>query len=579
MSARRILLVDDSSTMRRMLSTLLADQGYEVKTAVDGNDGLAKAREDPVPELILSDFEMPELDGPGLCRAVKSDPELRTIPVLMLTTLGETKSKVAGLDAGADDYIQKPKSPGDIEELFARIRAHFRTRRHEPELAERNRLLEAAHKKLQFELDLARKVQRGLMPRPPRPRGVLQAAVKYTPANQLGGDVYDFYRLENNRLGVLVADVSGHGVNSAMLSGMVKALAAGLSIAVLEPGELLAGLDVVARAVFPRGLLLHRVLPDRGRGDGPDPVTPASATRRRSSSGRTGRGRSSRTRGMLGVGMVDGTAGAVDRIGPGESLVIYTDGLPDAMDPSDVLFGEERLKTVLQSHYGADPGGDPRRGREGRRQAHVPRLGRRRHQHGRAPESQEVIRGRRAQGGRTMRAIAIGIMAACSSVAVQGQEKGASPNARNPSTEPLVVVWYSGMDDQAEENFTGKRVNREAIAILREVYGRRIVPGNIAADSQGGLALFLTEVDGCDHLPKLVRGSNLVAIRFYPDGVDPMHVCFMATEALLLPPDLAPATMKAEIGAYLARNLSPPPERTVLVKYRSKVVAASKGGK
>ena len=105
------------------------------------------------------------------------------------------------------------------------------------------------------------------MPRPPKPRGVLRLAVRYTPANQLGGDVYDFYRLENNRLGILVADVSGHGVNSAMLSGMVKALAAPLSLAVLEPGELLAGLDVATRTVFSRRLLLHRILLDRRRGD------------------------------------------------------------------------------------------------------------------------------------------------------------------------------------------------------------------------------------------------------------------------------------------------------------------------
>ncbi len=154
MSARRVLLVDDSSTMRRMVSSLLTDQGYEVKTAVDGNDGMVKAREEPRPELILTDYEMPELDGPGYCRALKADRDLCKIPVLMLTTLGETRSKVEGLDAGADDYIQKPKSPGDIEELFARIRAHFRLADMGRELAERNQMLEAAHKKLQFELDL-----------------------------------------------------------------------------------------------------------------------------------------------------------------------------------------------------------------------------------------------------------------------------------------------------------------------------------------------------------------------------------------------------------------------------------------
>ena len=244
MAPRRLLLVEDSSTMRRMLASMLTEAGFAVETANDGLQGLAKARLDPRPELILTDYEMPELDGAGLCQALKRDPELRSIPVLMLTTLGESRNKISGLKAGADDYIEKPKGLDDFQVLCARIEAHLRIADLHAEITERNRLLEAAKKKFEFELELARKVQFALMPRPPKPRGVLRVAVRYTPANQLGGDVYDFYRLENNRLGVLVADVSGHGVNSAMLSGMVKALAAPLSIAVLEPGELLAGLDV-----------------------------------------------------------------------------------------------------------------------------------------------------------------------------------------------------------------------------------------------------------------------------------------------------------------------------------------------
>src|SRR5262249_19432777 len=124
MASRRILLVEDSSTMRRMLSMKLQDERYEVTTANDGQDGLAKAKEEPHPELILTDFEMPELDGAGLCKAVKADKVLRTIPILMLTTLSEIDSKVAGLEAGADDYILKPKSPDDFREMFKRIEAH-----------------------------------------------------------------------------------------------------------------------------------------------------------------------------------------------------------------------------------------------------------------------------------------------------------------------------------------------------------------------------------------------------------------------------------------------------------------------
>ena len=170
MASRRILLVEDSSTMRRMLSTMLREEGFEVETANDGLQGLAKARLDPRPELILTDYEMPELDGAGLCQAVKADKELRSIPVLMLTTLGEAQNKIAGLTAGADDYIEKPKGQDDFRVLVRPNPAHLRIADLRGELAERNRLLEAAHKKFTFELELARKVQLALMPRPPKPR-------------------------------------------------------------------------------------------------------------------------------------------------------------------------------------------------------------------------------------------------------------------------------------------------------------------------------------------------------------------------------------------------------------------------
>ena len=224
--ARRLLLVEDSSMMRRMISAMLQEEGYEVALAVDGREGLAKAAEF-APELILTDYEMPEMDGPTLCQALKNDPALRPIPVLMLTTLGATESKIVGLNAGADDYMQKPQSPQEVQEVFARIRAQLRIADLRQELAERNVLLEAMQAKLNLELKLARKVQLGLMPSPPAPRGSIRLAVSYEPATALGGDVYDIVRLDGgNRLGILVADISGHGVNSALLSGMVKTLAA-----------------------------------------------------------------------------------------------------------------------------------------------------------------------------------------------------------------------------------------------------------------------------------------------------------------------------------------------------------------
>jgi phosphoserine phosphatase RsbU/P len=351
--SRRLLLVEDSSTMRRMISALLQDEGYEVATAVDGRDGLVKAREE-APELILSDYEMPVLDGPGFCQALKADPELRPIPVVMLTTLGATESKIVGLNAGADDYLEKPKSPQEVQELFARIRAQLRIADLRRALAERNRQLEAAQAKLHLELDLARKVQRALMPRPPKPRGVLQLAVRYQPANTLGGDVYNFAKLDGGRLGVLVADVSGHGVNSALLSGMVKTLAGPLMASGAAPDQVLAGLDEAIARYFPDEYFCtgFYLIADEATGaleyagvGHPSALAVGPGGARKLDS----------IPGLLGIGMVEGLAVASDRLEPGESLLIHTDGLTDAMDPADVLFGTERITAILKAHATAGP--------------------------------------------------------------------------------------------------------------------------------------------------------------------------------------------------------------------------------
>jgi sigma-B regulation protein RsbU (phosphoserine phosphatase) len=352
--ARRILLVDDSSTMRRMIGALLEGEGYHVSTAVDGQDGVARARE-LGPELILTDYEMPELDGPGFCSALKADPVLRPIPVIMLTTLGASEHKVVGLDAGADDYIEKPKGPSEVQELFARIRAQLRIADLRNELAERNKELEAAKHKFELELNLARKVQRGLMPPAPKPRGELRLAVRYQPANELGGDVYDIVRLENDRLAVLVADISGHGVNSALLSGVVKAIADPLLAAGLESGPVLAGLDTGVSQFFPEGFFctaFHAILDERsgevsygGIGHPPAIIVGPNGSRLLESEP-----------GLLGLGMFEGLDLKVDRLGPGESLLIYTDGLPDAMDKDEIIFNTDRIVEILSKNASATPG-------------------------------------------------------------------------------------------------------------------------------------------------------------------------------------------------------------------------------
>jgi len=115
----RILVVDDEAQITRVLKTALNSQGYEVKTASDGESGFNAAM-DWLPDLIITDLAMPGMTGVELCRAVR---ERSTVPIVVLSVRGEEKSKVEALDAGADDYVTKPFS---VNELLARVRANLR---------------------------------------------------------------------------------------------------------------------------------------------------------------------------------------------------------------------------------------------------------------------------------------------------------------------------------------------------------------------------------------------------------------------------------------------------------------------
>lgn len=118
----RILVIEDEGDILEALQYTLNREGYRVTGARDGEEGLARARTD-FPDLILLDLMLPKMDGMEICRRVKGDPALRTIPVIMVTAKGEVDDVVAGLEAGADDYIAKPFSN---KELLARIKAVIR---------------------------------------------------------------------------------------------------------------------------------------------------------------------------------------------------------------------------------------------------------------------------------------------------------------------------------------------------------------------------------------------------------------------------------------------------------------------
>ena len=138
--ADTILVVDDGELIREMVTSILLEEEFNVFSASDGQEGLSKARE-VMPDLIISDMEMPVMDGLEFCRKVKEDETLKEIFFMVFTSDKDVEKKIESLSIGADDYIQKTFTE---EELLAKVKANLRIRKLQTELIEKNQQLKAA---------------------------------------------------------------------------------------------------------------------------------------------------------------------------------------------------------------------------------------------------------------------------------------------------------------------------------------------------------------------------------------------------------------------------------------------------
>ncbi len=113
MAPKKILIADDNENIREALTYLLEDQGYLLSLAKDGAETLLRVKE-VRPDILFLDIMMPGMNGYDVCRAIKSDPELKDIYVIMLTAKGQVAEQERGREVGADEYIVKPFSPMEI---------------------------------------------------------------------------------------------------------------------------------------------------------------------------------------------------------------------------------------------------------------------------------------------------------------------------------------------------------------------------------------------------------------------------------------------------------------------------------
>ena len=207
---QRIVVVDDNANDLQVTRRFLERRGYDAVPALSGEEGLRVAQQ-AIPDAFVVDYRMPGMDGFEFTRQVKADPQLQTIPVLMLTGSDSSQRVIEGLGAGADDFVTKGS---DTEVLLARLRALLRVTAYQDQLRRMSQ-------QMTRDLQIARRVQEALVPEREFTTPRLEIRSAYIPSEVLSGDFYDYF-MQDGLMYLFVADVSGHGLPAAILVSLLK---------------------------------------------------------------------------------------------------------------------------------------------------------------------------------------------------------------------------------------------------------------------------------------------------------------------------------------------------------------------
>jgi serine phosphatase RsbU (regulator of sigma subunit) len=343
-----ILVVDDVPANLRLLSKILGEHGYRTRPIPDGTMAIESARIE-IPDLILLDIRMPGMNGYQVCKSLKSDELTKDIPIIFISALDATHDKVKAFAFGGVDYITKPFQ---AEEVIARVDAHIALRNLQKQLQETNLQMEK-------ELTLAGEVQRSYLPREIPSLPGWQIAVELKPARETSGDFFDVHTLPNGQLGIMIADVVDKGVSAALFMALCYSLIRTYAAEFLEEPEKL--FDAVNRRVLEDTnarqfvTVFYAVL---------DPTTGemiycnAGQCPSLFFSSQNGKSVLSllRTGPPLGVFEQQTWERKSIQFGPGDVLVLYTDGISEALDDQETFYSEARLVTRIEDHVGDSAG-------------------------------------------------------------------------------------------------------------------------------------------------------------------------------------------------------------------------------
>lgn len=333
---KKILIVDDDPNNLKLMLEILKKEGYQASPVSSGKQVIAVAQQNR-PDLILLDIMMPEMDGFEVCQQLKSDENLKHIPIIFISALADTEDIIKAFKLGGVDYIKKPFVPSEV---LVRVKTHL--------------ALSEQHQQIKEELEVAKSTQLAHFPRIPPQIPQLKLVRKYTPVYEVGGDFYDILELGDSKFGIMLGEVTGHGVAAAMVSFMIFGIfkdaarnhysskfvvrrvndMLGNKLPEAKFATMFYGIYDASKhrftcttAGFPPGFLIHNQSPD---------ITKIQ------------------TRGIvLGAyfSQLDTFEEKEIHLVPGDKVLLFTDGLFEVRNSKDEFLGIEGLQAFLEQNY------------------------------------------------------------------------------------------------------------------------------------------------------------------------------------------------------------------------------------
>jgi serine phosphatase RsbU (regulator of sigma subunit) len=314
--------------------------------AKNGVKALELVNVEPTPGLILLDVIMPHMDGYEVCKHLKEDSKTRDIPVVFLTGKTDVDDETRGFEAGAVDYIHKPFSPPIVR---ARVRTQLMLRDAHDTVARQLSVING-------ELEMARQVQLAILPREIPDLTGIEIAARYLPMSAVAGDFYDFLVLDDKHLGILIADVSGHGLPSALIASMLQSALAWQFPHASDPSRVLSELNRAINGKFDRYFVTAAYLfvdlengAVKYAGAAHPPLLLWQA--------KLGRAIAYVENGLMLGPFTDVDYSSVNiPMERGDRVVLFTDGVVEAKNSSGNEFGVERVRQILESKHDLPPG-------------------------------------------------------------------------------------------------------------------------------------------------------------------------------------------------------------------------------